>query len=191
MGEQMSSETSHTQMSTQPKSWLFKGHNFVAHKLSIKSKDPALSPIECGMILDPRMVPFLPTNLVALEPPIRSCFRVSSAGGKGAGMFAAEYIPAGAVIVREYPIMITPALLLDSGADEAYSAMSAQLHPHVRQQLFTMSNFKSSDECGPEEGISYTNGADINLAFPPSMGNDPEGREYGAVCLNVHRSNHR
>jgi len=173
-------------------SWSSCDQEFVVHIISIQPHDRTLLSIECSILLDSRVVPLLPRNLVQKPPPIQPFFKIKSAGDKGAGMFATRDIPAGTLILVEHPVIVTPASVPLPDRSGAYKALFNRLPPAAHQELLTMTNCRSPEECSTtEEGIARTNGTGIDLAFPPSMNNHPEVKEYGAVFLKINRSNHR
>lgn len=136
------------------------------------------------------MVPLLPKNLIQKQSPLPPVFEIKNAGDKGAGMFATQDIAAGALILVEHPVMIVPASFTLPDKYHAYKALSNCLSSPRRQELLTMANCRSHEECSTmEEGIAQTNGTAIDLAFPPSMNKDQ--LEYGGVFLTMNRSNHR
>jgi len=164
---------------------------FVVHVVSVQPHDRALPSIDCSILLDTRMVSFLPQSLVQKQPPLQPLFEIKNAGDKGAGMFATHDIPVGALILIEHPVIITPAYIPLQDKSSAYRALFNRLPPTARQELLTMTNCRSPEECSTkEEGIARTNGTGIDLAFPLSMSRDPIVKEYGAVFLNINRSNH-
>jgi hypothetical protein len=187
-------ESTTTRMSSAqfPKSWSSVDQEFVVHIVSVQPHDRTLPSIECSIVLDSRMVPLLPKGIVQKQPPLQPFFEIKSAGDKGAGMFATRDISAGALIIAEHPVIITPASTPFPDRCSAYKTLFNRLPPAARQELLTMTNCRSIDECSTvEEGIARTNGTGIDLAFPPSMSEDPEFKEYGAVFLKINRSNHR
>lgn len=174
-------------------SWYTNDQEFTVHILSIQPHEQSLPPVECSVLLDSRMVSLLPKGLVQKQPPIvQPSFKIKSAGEKGAGMFATHDIPAGALILVEHPVIVTPASIPLSDRSGAYKTLFSRLPPTARQELLTMTNCRSVEECSTiEEGIARTNGTGVDLAFPPSMVKNPEIKEYGAVFLKINRSNHR
>lgn len=163
----------------------------VLHTVYIRHYDSSKKS-ECTMIVDSTIVPLLPKSAVSLHPAPPDIFKIASAGNKGAGMFATCDIPAGALIIVEHPVIITPALVSLPRDSGVYEALFRQLLPSARQELLTMVNSRSTEECGSEEeGISRTNGTGIDLPVPISLADNPEAMEYGAVFLKINRSNHR
>jgi hypothetical protein len=187
-----SEELESTAMVPDFQSWSSEDQEFVVHIVSVQPHDQTLPSIESSILLDVRMVPLLPKTLVQKQPPLQPFFEIKSAGDKGAGMFATQDIPAGALILVEHPVIITPASIPLPDRSGAYKALFNRLLPAARQQLLTMTNCRALEECSTtEEGIARTNGTGIDLAFPPSMSKDPKIKEYGAVFLKINRSNHR
>lgn len=171
---------------------------FIVHKLLFHS--PISAPTSCSLLIDSRIAPHLPTDLPSqnYRTPIASdgtpCFEIKDAGPKGFGMFATRPIPAGALILVEHPAIVTPASVpLDPEArNSAYHALFAALPTDPRNELLTMTNCRSQDECPTtQEGIARTNGTAVDLEFPAQMAKDAESKEYGAVFLKINRSNHR
>ena len=174
------------------RSWSSEDQEFVVQTVSIQPQDRTLPSIECSVLLDARMVSLLPKSLVQKHLPLQPLFEIKDAGDKGAGMFATHDIPAGALILIEHPVIITPASIPLPDKSGAYRTLFDRLPPTARQELLTMTNCRTPEECSTlEEGIARTNGTGIDLAFPPSMSKDPAVKEYGAVFLKINRSNHR
>jgi hypothetical protein len=137
------------------------------------------------------MVPLLPKKLIQKQSP-QPVFEIKNAGDKGAGMFATQDIAAGALILVEHPVIIVPASFTSPDKYHAFKALYDHLSSPRRQELLTMANCRSLEECSTiEEGIAQTNGTAIGLTFPPSMNKDPNLKEYGGVFLTINRSNHR
>jgi len=177
--------------SSRANSWSAGNQSFAVHTVYIQAHDPALPPIQCAMLLDSTMIPLLPKKPLALPPPLQPTFKISSAGDKGAGMFAVRDIPAGALILIEHPIIITPAIVPLPSNSRVYECLFDQLQPLARQELLTMTNCRRLDECSIEEGIARTNGTGIDILTPLAMVNNAQAKEYGAVFLKINRSNHR
>ncbi|KAF8055784.1 hypothetical protein FPV67DRAFT_797458 [Lyophyllum atratum] len=166
---------------------------FSIHTLSFP--DAPDSP--CAVLADNRIIPHLhvpahPARLTPLDADGKPCFEIRTAGAdKGLGMFATRHIPAGALILVDHPAIITPANvpLVDDARSSAYRALFDALPKHRRDELLTMTNCRTSEECETmEEGISRTNGTAIELGLPDEI--ETEAREYGAVFLTINRSNH-
>lgn len=178
-----------------PAPWKHGSQEYVLHSVPFKFTSLAShqEDLECAMILDPRMVPLIPTSFLAVVPSHPSCFEVRSAGEKGAGMFAIRDISAGNLIISEHPAIIIPSASLprDYGA---YEALYQALPENIRIDLLKMANWKSIEECSHEEGIARTNGTDVDLLFPDEMKGDKfehrRAREYGATFLKIDRCNH-
>ena len=176
-----------------PPPWKYKNQEFVLHNVHFTSPEPDKPDLECAMILDPRMIPLIPPNLLAATVPDPPCFEIRDAGaGKGAGMFALKDIPAGGLILPENPAIIIPAPSFPREFG-AYEALYEALPGYIRTDLLKMANWKSPEECCREEGIARTNGTDVDLSFPDEMnGADARAgaREYGATFLKIDRCNH-
>ncbi|KAF8637560.1 hypothetical protein AX17_002746 [Amanita inopinata Kibby_2008] len=173
--------------------WKFDNQEFVVHNVHFQSPELGKPDTECAILLDPRMIPLLPTNLTAVAPPEPPCFEIRDAGEKGSGMFALRDIPAGGLIIPEHPAIVIPAPSLPREFG-AYEALYEALPEHIRLELLKMANWKSREECSHEEGIARTNGTDVDLLFPDEMKGDKgelrRAREYGATFLKIDRCNH-
>ncbi|PFH45594.1 hypothetical protein AMATHDRAFT_8946 [Amanita thiersii Skay4041] len=178
-------------MTTPP--WKYGTQKFVVHTVNFKSIYAHKPDVQCAILLDPRMIPLLPTNLCAVEPPQPPCFQVRETGEKGAGMFALQDISAGQLIIREHPAIIIPAPSFPREYG-AYETLYQALPEFIRTDLLKMANWKSPEECSHEEGIARTNGTDVDLLFPSEMNRDSseqiQAREYGATFLKIDRCNH-
>ncbi|KAG6865110.1 hypothetical protein C0991_005010, partial [Blastosporella zonata] len=150
-----------------------------------------------SLLIDERIIPYLPKpvsppHITPLGEDGTPCFQVRPAGpDKGLGMFATRHIETGSLIVVEHPAIITPAkdTLTQDSRSSVYRALFEALPQHRRDELRTMANCRSPEDCETlEEGISCTNGAAIELGLPDEI--EIEAKEYGAVCLTIHRSNH-
>ncbi|KAG6891018.1 hypothetical protein C0992_010991 [Termitomyces sp. T32_za158] len=148
-----------------------------------------------SLLLDKRIVPYLPTpqapRLTPLDEDGTTCFEIRPAGpDKGLGMFATRYIPTGSLIYVEHPAIFAPAVvpLTGEARRSAYHSLSEALPHHQRDELHTMANCRSPDECALEEGILCTNALVLELGLPDDI--DVEAREYGGVFLVINRCNH-
>ncbi|KAF5375551.1 hypothetical protein D9615_009159 [Tricholomella constricta] len=150
-----------------------------------------------ALLVDDRIVPYLPLPVrPARSTPLhqdgKPSFEIRPAGvDRGLGMFATRHIPAGALILVEHPAILTPAKvpLTRDARDAVYRDLFAALPEHRRNELRTMTNCRSLDECETmEEGIARTNGTAVELGHPDEI--EIDAREYGAVFLTINRSNH-
>ncbi|KAJ7903401.1 hypothetical protein B0H14DRAFT_3421624 [Mycena olivaceomarginata] len=139
------------------------------------------------MLLDAPVVPLLPRPLIL--PPKNStppAFYIADAGLKGAGLFAAEDIPAGAVILVDRPIAVVPSNVNAPWKREAFDALLPRISQISRETLLALANCKPLSECPVVEGIALTNATGIYLSAPPSVA----PQEYGGVFPLVCRANH-
>ncbi|KAJ7642907.1 hypothetical protein B0H17DRAFT_1216277 [Mycena rosella] len=114
------------------------------------------------------------------DPPY---FFVGDAGWKGAGLFAARDIPAGALILVDRPIAIVPS---NVRTREVFDAVLPRLSHRSRDRLLALANCKPLTEYPVVEGIALTNAVQVALPVPP----DAPPQEYGAVFPLVCRANH-
>jgi len=139
------------------------------------------------MLLDAPVVPMLPQTLQAHPPPPNPpLFTVADAGIKGAGMFAARDIPAGALILVDQPIAVVPSNVLAPWKREAFDALLPRISQVSRDTLLALANCKPLSECPVVEGIALTNATQIELPIPPTAA----PQEYGGIFPNVSRANH-
>ncbi|KAG6910419.1 hypothetical protein DXG01_010774 [Tephrocybe rancida] len=150
-----------------------------------------------SLLVDERIIPYLPkpvhpSRLNPLDDNGKPCFEIRPAGAdKGLGMFATRHISTGSLILVDHPAILTPAKvpLTQNARSSAYRSLFEALPQPRRDELRTMTNCRSPEECETmEEGISRTNGTAVELGLPDDI--DVEAREYGAVFLTINRSNH-
>ncbi len=115
-----------------------------------------------------------------------SC-RISDAGESGLGVYAASSIARGQVVVRERPLLIYPQLLpYRASAGRHYAELEDALgflSPQSRDSFFSLAN------CHPLEPSVAKSIIDTNSLH---IGKLPGGvYQYGAVCANISRINHR
>ncbi|KAJ7140972.1 hypothetical protein C8R44DRAFT_762184 [Mycena epipterygia] len=158
---------------------------FVLHNAPIFDNGEYSSTVTaCVMLLDAPVVPLLATTLQAPPPgPSPPVFYVSDAGTKGAGMFAAKDISAGALIVVDQPIAVVPSGVRNR---TAFDAMLLRISRPSRERLLALANCKPLAEYPVIEGIALTNATQIELPVPPAA----SPQEYGAVFPSVCRANH-
>ncbi|KAG6832082.1 hypothetical protein H0H87_002910 [Tephrocybe sp. NHM501043] len=167
--------------------------SFVIHKLTY----PDAPDCPTSLLIDERIIPHLPTpvhppRLTPLGEDGTPCFEVRPAGDKGLGIFATRHIATGSLIVVDHPAIITPGKipLMNDARSSAYRSLFDALPLPRRDELRTMTNSRSPEECNTmEEGISRTNGAAVDLGLPDEFG--VEAKEYGAVFIIINRTNHR
>jgi hypothetical protein len=181
------------------------GRQFTVHPIEFYDDSKPGKPVVAvtSLLVDSTIAPHLPSSLVAqsTRTPLEegaTCYEIRDAGdSKGLGMFAAKKIIAGSLILVEHPAIISPAKLPLSFEqhDVAYRALSDPLPTELKEELYTMANCRSQQECPTvEEGVARTNGTAIRLSFPDELypdDADPETWEYGATFLKICRSNHR
>ncbi|KAJ7642914.1 hypothetical protein B0H17DRAFT_1216282 [Mycena rosella] len=131
----------------------------------------------CPMLLDASIVPVLHKRFNLPPPgPSPPAFIIADAGTKGVGLFATRDIPAGALILVERPIIVVPAIVPFPRKTVAYAALLPHLSQAARAALLGLTNCKPPSECGPVEGIVWTNASQIDL---PIL--SPTAAEYGGV----------
>ncbi|KAJ6590045.1 hypothetical protein DFH09DRAFT_1245247 [Mycena vulgaris] len=136
------------------------------------------------MLLDAPVVPLLAHTLETPPPsPEPPYFAIADAGNKGAGLFAARDIPAGALILVDRPLAIVPS---NVRIREAFDALLPRLSHSSRARLLALANCKSLVDHPVVEGIALTNATQIDLPVPPAAA----PQEYGAVLPLVCRANH-
>jgi hypothetical protein len=106
------------------------------------------------------------------------------------GMYAAETIQTGDIIVSEHPILVSPTYMCLSGLSMTKAAMYKMLFErlpdHQKKSAKAMKNSKGSVASAKEEGIIRTNGIAVELV------EDQHGEGvYSAVFENIGRCNHR
>jgi hypothetical protein len=93
------------------------------------------------------------------------------------GMFAARDIPAGALILSEYPLFVIPNIIpgVSLSKDGIFKMLFDRINPDVRYRALSLSNSKPREVCGKEEGIVRTNG--FGMRLPEAGGeNAPDTR---------------
>ncbi|KAJ7647805.1 hypothetical protein FB45DRAFT_733633 [Roridomyces roridus] len=169
--------------------WTNGSQTFVLHNAPIFDNDES-STIESASVLliDAPLVPALPPTFKPPPPGPNAClFFVADAGAKGAGMFAAQDIPAGALILVDRPIAVVPSNVSSPWKREAFDALIPRISQPSRDTVLALANCKPVEECPVIEGIAYTNAFGIQLSTPP----DTAPQEYGGIFPNVSRANHR
>ncbi|KAJ7108447.1 hypothetical protein C8R43DRAFT_1139986 [Mycena crocata] len=117
------------------------------------------------------------------NPPV---FFVADAGMKGAGMFAAQDIPAGSVILVDRPIAVVPSNVPLEWKREAFDALLPRISQVSRDSLLALANCKPVSECPVVEGIALTNAIQIGLHGAHTA----EPQEYGGIFPDICRANH-
>ncbi|KAF4616771.1 hypothetical protein D9613_008648 [Agrocybe pediades] len=157
------------------------------HTISLHGSEPDDEAV-ISCILAANLIPLLPDPLPCptkkYEHP---AVRVLQTEHKGAGLFALQDIPAGQVLLVEYPALILPA---GKFSREVYDELGARLPEKRREELMSMANARSKEECPSYvEGIVRTNALQLEL--------DPKGRLpeeekefYGGVYPYINRANH-
>lgn len=117
---------------------------------------------------------------------ILSC-RISEAGTSGLGVYATSSIERGQVLVRERPLLIYPQLLpYRVGPGRHYAELEDALRflsPQSRDSFFSLAN------CHPLDPSIAKSIVDTNSLH---IGKFPGGvYQYGAVCADISRINHR
>ncbi|KAJ7719441.1 hypothetical protein DFH07DRAFT_761131 [Mycena maculata] len=150
-------------------------------------------PDDTATLLDVGVQALLPTPIPA--PPNRTpkgpTFDIRQSEGKrGLGMFAAQNIPAGGLIVVERPVLVVPYIIAIQTYTESelYAALLGRLSPDTVARFLVLSNCKPASECDAVEGIMRTNAIGITLEVPD--GPHPELPTHRAIFLNVSRCNH-
>ncbi|KAJ7099441.1 hypothetical protein B0H15DRAFT_547034 [Mycena belliarum] len=149
--------------------------------LVVDSEPESCIATACVFLVTAPIVPLLPAVLAPPPPdPDPPYAVVRDAGWKGAGLFAARDIPAGARILVDRPLAIVPA---DLPIREPFDALLTRLTPNARKRLTALANCKALADHPEAEGIALTNAIRVELPGPPG--------EYGAVLPRVPRANHR
>ncbi|EDR00592.1 uncharacterized protein LACBIDRAFT_313272 [Laccaria bicolor S238N-H82] len=165
---------------------------YTPHKFYLRSPTPSLPPTIIGALFHPSMIPLLPSPLPLATPIIANPnFEIKDAPHKGFAMYATRDIPEGGLIHIEHPVFIVPNKPLPR--DHAgYDQVGSQLPRHAFQEMMTMANCRSKQDCpSPVEGIARTNALSIELKFPPEMDAYGESaKKYGAAFLILNRANH-
>ncbi|KAJ7725632.1 hypothetical protein DFH07DRAFT_946188 [Mycena maculata] len=169
-------------------SWTNGTQKFVLHNTSISDNGEASSTVTaCAMLLDAPVIPLLSWTLQAHPPrPDPPVFVVADAGSKGAGMFAARDIPAGALILVDQPIAVVPSNVISPWKREAFDALLPRISRFSRDSLLALANCKPLSEHPVVEGIALTNAIQIDLPVPLTTA----PQEYGGIFPNVSRANH-
>ncbi|KAJ7198584.1 hypothetical protein GGX14DRAFT_536724 [Mycena pura] len=141
----------------------------------------------CAMLVDAPVVPLLFRPLrIPPSGPTTSNFFIADAGSKGAGMFAARDIPAGALILVDRPVVVVPSSVSSSWKREAFDALLPRISQKSRDALLALANCHSLSKCPVIEGIALTNAFQIALPTPPLAA----PQEYGGVFPDISRANH-
>ncbi|KAJ7030000.1 hypothetical protein C8F04DRAFT_1264350 [Mycena alexandri] len=162
--------------------WTWGTQTFVVENAAISAGEDT-----CAMLLDASVVPLLPRTLQS--PPLGPnppAFFVADAGTKGAGMFAARDIPAGALILVDRPVAVVPSNVASPWKREAFDALLPRLSQISRGRLLALANCKPLSEFPLVEGIALTNASQISLPVPPTA----TPQEYGGVFPDISRANH-
>ncbi|KAJ7186406.1 hypothetical protein C8R46DRAFT_274791 [Mycena filopes] len=148
---------------------------------------------ETATLLDVGVKGLLPTPMPS--PPVTSpkgvAFTIRPSDGKsGLGMFAAQNIPAGGIVVVERPILVAPYLIaLETHPESAlYAALLRRLSPETVARFMSLANCKPESECDLVEGIVRTNAIAITLDVPDVP--HPELATHRGIFLNISRCNH-
>ncbi|KAJ7747743.1 hypothetical protein B0H16DRAFT_916054 [Mycena metata] len=162
--------------------WTWGTQTFVVENAAISDGEDT-----CAMLLDAPVVPLLPKTLQIPPPgPNPPTFFVADAGIKGAGMFAARDIPAGALILVDRPIAVVPSNVDSPWKREAFDALLPRISDIERDRLLALANCKPLSEFPLVEGIALTNAFQISLPVPPTA----TPQEYGGVFPDISRANH-
>ncbi|KAJ3481224.1 hypothetical protein NLJ89_g12229 [Agrocybe chaxingu] len=147
--------------------WSIDGRSYNLFTLSLTAADPKDEPAPISCLINPLLVPFLPSPLPSRQqPPKDPSFAILPTPNKGAGMFATRSIPAGELIVVEHPALILPS---SKFPDAVYEALGAALPEKRRQEMVNMADCRGREECPTVvEGVVRTNALVLEL--------DPEGR---------------
>jgi hypothetical protein len=149
---------------------------------------------ETASLLDIGVKDLLPTQMP--PPPVPSPKGVTydirkSEGKSGLGMFAAQNIPAGGLIVVERPIIVAPYIIASQTHPESdfYLALLRRLSQEQVERFMELANCKPASECDVVEGIMRTNAIAITLDVPDVP--HPELSTHRGIFLDISRCNHR
>ncbi|KAJ3502509.1 hypothetical protein NMY22_g18559 [Coprinellus aureogranulatus] len=167
--------------------------SYVHHVIELPSILSGVQPTKISCLLNPSMVPLLPSPTVALtdlDPP----YEVLSTPHKGFGMFAKRPIPKGSLILIEHPACIIPGFASDDLTTEDYEKVGRSIPPEVYAEVEKMANCRTKEECPTTiEGVARTNALTLGLEFPPGFDKvdpRPVARHYGGLFLKIGRCNH-
>jgi len=142
-------------------------------------------------VADVKILNLLPKQFAPRPSALEEAYRISAAPGKGLGMFAARDIPAGALILSEYPLFVIPNIIpgLSLSKDGIFKMLFDRLHPDLRYRALSLPNSKPREVCGKEEGIVRTNGFMVHL--PKAEGQNVPDTSHSGTFLDLSRCNHR
>jgi len=142
-------------------------------------------------VADVKILNLLPKQFAPRPSALEEAYRISAAPGKGLGMFAARDIPAGALILSEYPLFVIPNIIpgLSLSKDGIFKMLFDRLHPDLRYRALSLPNSKPREVCGKEEGIVRTNG--FGMRLPEAGGENVPDTSYSGTFLDLSRCNHR
>ncbi|TFK87020.1 SET domain-containing protein [Polyporus arcularius HHB13444] len=128
--------------------------------------------------------PGWPLPFVTPSPPV---YKIVPIEGAGLGMVATVDIAAGAVIVRERPLLLAPrAFSAPKGREHATNIIvnaAQSLHPENKRIFYALKNVKGNTVPSAEEGLVNTNAFGCG-PFPAYHG------RYGGVARDASRANH-
>ncbi|KAJ7435810.1 hypothetical protein B0H11DRAFT_1701227 [Mycena galericulata] len=151
----------------------------------------ATSSDETAVLLDVGVRDLLPCPIPppATPSPKARTFEIhKSEGENGLGMFAAQNIPAGGLILVERPTLVAPYIigLPTDPESDLYGALLGRLSPDTVARFMALANCKP--DCDLVEGIMRTNAIAVTLDVPDVP--HPELTTHRAVFLNTSRCNH-
>jgi hypothetical protein len=143
-------------------------------------------------VADAKIINILPKQFNPRPSALENAYRIAAAPGKSLGMFAARDIPAGALILSEYPLFVFPNIVPlgpSLSRDEFFKMLFDRIKPDVRDRALSLSNSKPREVCGEEEGIVRTNGFMVHL--PKAEGQNASNTSHSGTFLDLSRCNHR
>ncbi|KAJ7202596.1 hypothetical protein GGX14DRAFT_370187 [Mycena pura] len=156
---------------------------------------------ETAALLDVGVQRLLPTPVPV--PRATTCskgatFSIRPAGSaredrhRGLGVFAAQAIPAGGIILVERPVLVAP-YIIGPGTQpptesELFAILLRRLSLETAARVVALANCRPAAECDDLVGIVRTNAIAITLAVP--AGPHPELAAHRGVFLNASRCNH-
>ncbi|KAF7297931.1 SET domain-containing protein [Mycena chlorophos] len=148
----------------------------------------------CAMLVEEPLVELLfrDDQLLRMRAPPQTPdppnFYVADAGNKGAGMFAARDIPAGALILVDRPVVIVPSDIDPESCTwkrDAFDALIPRVSSRSRERLLALANVHPLEDNPVVEGIALTNAFGVDLVLPPVS-----EQEYGGIFPDISRANH-
>ncbi|OCB88632.1 SET domain-containing protein [Sanghuangporus baumii] len=127
------------------------------------------------------------------ETPLPAPYEIREIEGKGRGMIATRDIKVKELIIRERPVLMTPAKTYYTRSslksrwleiDKKLLQFLYWLEQEDREKVVQLHNCKPPEECGPLAGIVRTN------ALAASFSGSEVCEYYSSICLNMCLINH-